>query len=211
MRTGVLGGTFDPVHNGHIAIAAAVRHRLQLDTVRFVPCRRPPHKDRPDLTLSADRLAMVALGTQDDETLVPCSAELARPAPSFTIDTLREMSRHEPAVQFVFIMGMDSFRELDTWKEYEALIRDYHLAVVGRPSHRPSPQTGDVPADIRERLVDGATGIAGDAGRIHFIEAAPVDVSATGVREQARRGDSLDGLVPAPVAAYIRKCALYRS
>ena len=94
-RVGLFGGTFDPIHRGHVAVAGEVRRQLGLDEVRILPCRQPPHKQRHDLTPGADRLAMVALATQDDPALVPCSLELERPGPSFTIDTLDQLVRHD--------------------------------------------------------------------------------------------------------------------
>ena len=211
MRIGLFGGTFDPIHAGHVAVAAEVCSRLGLDSVRFVPCRRPPHKARPQLTHGADRLAMIALGTQEMPRLVPSSAELRRPAPSYTIDTLRAMSAEEPDNRFFFIMGTDSFREIGTWKQYEELISQHHLVVVDRPTHGPQPREEELPEAVLGRLVDADTDTDAPEGRIHILEVVPRNVSATEVRSRAARGQELGALVPDPVAAYIRKCVLYRA
>ena len=154
MKIGLLGGTFDPIHSGHVAIAEEVRIRMGLGGVRLIPCHLPPHKERPDLTPGADRLAMIALGTQDSWHLIPSSLELARPAPSYTIDTLRYLSAAEPQTQFFFIMGMDSFHDIETWKDYDDLLREYHVVVVNRPGTRPLPPKEKLLPGARKRLVD---------------------------------------------------------
>ena len=210
MRVGVLGGTFDPLHLAHVAIAAGALAHLDLDEVRLVPCRRPPHKERTDLTPGADRLAMIALGTQDHPRLLPSSVELTRPAPSYTIDTLRVLNAEEPEHRFYFIMGMDSFREIGSWKEYETLLREHHLVVVGRPAQADPENTAELPIEARHRLVESATDRDTPDGRVHLLDVTPPAVSATVIRARARRGERLDDLVPVAVASYIHKCMLYR-
>lgn len=194
-RVGLFGGTFDPIHRGHIAVAEEVRHRLALDEVRILPCHEPPHKDRRDLTPGADRLAMVALATQDDPALIPCSLELDRPGPSYTIDTLTSLRAAEPDHEYFLILGADSFAELPTWREHERLSRDARIVVVNRP--------GALPPDL---ALGGAP-----ADRVHVVTVPPQDVSSSEVREHCRRGLDITPLVAAAVAVYIGKCALYRA
>jgi nicotinate-nucleotide adenylyltransferase len=207
MRIGVFGGTYDPVHAGHVAVAAAVHRGMGLDAVRVVPCHRPPHKARPDLTPGADRLAMIALATQDTPALVPSSYELTRPAPSYTIDTLRGMQAAEPAARLYFIMGMDSFNELALWKEHGSLLADFHLVVVNRPGSSP-PAAGSLPAGAR--VVAGADDRDTAAGRVHMLTVPPQAASSTEIRRRAGQGEDLGGMVPPPVASYIHRCAVYR-
>ncbi|MFQ5669665.1 MAG: nicotinate-nucleotide adenylyltransferase [Acidobacteriota bacterium] len=210
MRIGIFGGTFDPVHSGHLAIAETVRRRLDLDVIRLVPCHQPPHKVLPNLTPGADRLAMIALATQDHPALIPCSLELVRRACSYTIDTLEAMQAAAPGAQLFFLMGMDSFVEIETWKDHERLVANYHLVVVNRPG-TPSPGAGPgVPAAVRGRMVEGAAGTEAPGGRVHLLQVEPQEISSSAIRQRARRGQSISGMVSPPVESYIGRCALYR-
>jgi nicotinate-nucleotide adenylyltransferase len=209
MKLGVLGGTFDPCHVGHVEMALGVRRTLGLDAVHLVPCRLPPHKERPRLTPGADRLAMIALAVQDHPALVPDSRELMRPAPSFTIDTLTDLAACRPGAQIFFIMGMDSFLEIHLWKEHRALIEGFHLVVVNRPGS-PRPQENQVPEVARGRLVEAGRALDSPAGKVHMLEIPPQNVSSTAIRRRARTGAPLKGLVPTAVESYIDRCNLYR-
>ena len=208
MKLGVLGGTFDPFHVGHVEMALGVRRALDLDAVHLVPCRLPPHKERLRLTPGADRLAMIALAVQDHPALVPDSRELMRPAPSFTIDTLRDMAARRPEAQLFFIMGMDSFREIHLWKEHRALVQGFHLVVVNRPGS-PRPQESEIPEVARGRLVEAGQALDAVPGMVHMLEIPPQDVSSTTIRRLAREGAPLEGLVPTAVESYIHRCDLY--
>jgi len=194
-RVGLFGGTFDPIHLGHVVVAEEVRRQLDLHEVRILPCRQPPHKDGRGLTPGADRLAMVALATQEYPALVPCSLELERPGPSYTIDTLTQIRAAEPGHELFLILGADSFLELPTWREHERLSEAAHLVVVNRPG------TPDTPPP--------AAGARGD--RVRFVSVPPQAVSSREVREHCRRGLDPTPLVGIPVADYIGKCALYRA
>lgn len=208
MKLGVLGGTFDPVHAGHLEMARGVRHALNLDAIHLVPCRLPPHKERPRLTPGAHRLAMIALAVQDEPALIPDATELLRPAPSFTIDTLNYLAAQRPEARLFFIMGMDSFREIHLWKEHRALVEGFDLVVVNRPGS-PRPPASEIPQVARGRLVEA--GQAPDTGPplVHLLEIPPQDVSSTTIRHLARKGLSLEGLVPPTVESYIHRCNLY--
>lgn len=209
MRVGVFGGTFDPIHAGHVAIAAEVCARLQLESMRIVPCLLPPHKDRGDLTHGADRLAMIALATQDHPELVPSSFELTRSGPSYTIDTLDRMAPEAPGARLFFLMGMDSFAEIGTWKDHERLLATYHLVVVNRPGSE-VPPTDELPEAARGRTVDGAAEMDAPDGRVHLLTLEPYPVSSSEIRRRAGQGESLAGMVPAAVESYIHRCAIYR-
>jgi nicotinate-nucleotide adenylyltransferase len=209
MRVGVFGGTFDPIHVGHVAIAAEVCARLELASVRIVPCLRPPHKDRPDLTPGADRLAMIALATQDRPELVPSSFELTRQGPSYTIDTLDRMAPEAPGARLFFLMGMDSFTEIGTWKDHQRLLESYHMVVVNRPGS-PAPPPHELPAAARGREVVGEAEMDALDGRVHLLELEPFPASSSEIRRRARLGKGLGGMVPSAVESYIHRCAIYR-
>jgi nicotinate-nucleotide adenylyltransferase len=209
MRVGVFGGTFDPVHAGHVAMAAEVCARLELASMKIVPCLLPPHKGSRDLTHGADRLAMIALATQDRPELIPSSFELTRRGPSYTIDTLDRMAPEAPGSRLFFLMGMDSFAEIGTWKDHQRLLEAYHLVVVNRPGSE-APAAEELPAAARGRLVSGAAEIDAPDGRVHLLTLEPYPVSSSEIRHRARQGESLAGMVPAAVESYIHRCAIYR-
>ncbi|MFQ5766529.1 MAG: nicotinate-nucleotide adenylyltransferase [Acidobacteriota bacterium] len=208
-RMGVFGGTFDPVHLGHVALAREVRQIMDLETVQLLPCLIPPHKVREDLTPGADRLAMLALAAQDAPELIPSSLELLRPAPSYTIDSLRQIQASRPHVRLFFLMGMDSFLELRLWKEYDNLLQEFHLVVFGRPGCMELPADADLPEAARKRMVQGNRAADQRDGRIHMVQINPHDLSSTAIRLKARHGESLEGLVAPPVESYLRRCNLY--
>jgi nicotinate-nucleotide adenylyltransferase len=210
MKIGIFGGTFDPIHLGHTAVAREIRRQAGLDAVHILPCHRPPHKARADLTPGADRLAMIALASQDDPALVPSSFELVRPAPSYTIDTLRALRSRRPGDRFYFLLGMDSFLEIDTWKEADRLLDECHLIVVNRGRVTVPLEPEALPAAARGRVSRGTADVESDAGRVHVLDLETYAVSSSEIREQARQGADLGRLVAAPVASYIQRCALYR-
>ena len=208
MKLGILGGTFDPVHVGHVDLALATRRLMGLDEIHLVPCRQSPHKNRAPLAPGADRLAMIALAVMEHDGLVPDSCELDRPAPSFTIDTLRRLRTAQPAAHLYFIMGMDSFREIRQWKEHEALLTEFDLVVINRPGS-PRPSESEVPAAARGRLVEAAAATSPGTPLIHLLEMPPQDLSSTTIRRLACTGKSFQGLVPAAVESYIQRCRMY--
>jgi nicotinate-nucleotide adenylyltransferase len=201
---GVLGGTFDPVHLGHVAMAEAARDALNLDRVLLLPTAIPPHKVVPGLTSGAHRVAMLRLAVKGREGLEVCTLELETGGVCFTIDTLRRLREGPPACRPVFVLGTDSLLEIDTWREHEALLREFDLAVIERPG---SDLDGSAP---------GAAGAvpeidppAGEGGRVFRLPMRPLPISSTQVRGIAADGGSLDGLVAPAVSRYIRANRLY--
>ncbi len=212
-KIGVLGGTFDPVHRGHLALARFVRKRLELDEFLFIPAPRPPHKPRGALTPFADRLAMLRLALADAPEFAVSDLEAARSGPSYSVDTLLTLSRlYGAGARFYFVIGLDSFLELHTWKEHHRLPRLADLVVINRPDY---PEA-EAAATIR-RLGGYRREPAGDcwqaldhSGRIYLLAMAPVAISSTMVRQAASAGRNIDDLVVPAVAGYIREHALYR-
>jgi nicotinate-nucleotide adenylyltransferase len=193
-RRGLLGGTFDPVHLGHLRAAENAREALGLEDVRFVPARLPPH--RPEAASSAlDRFAMVALATATHPRFVVSDLELRRDGPSYTIDTVSTLRQEHPGDELVLIVGSDTFPEMESWRELGRLLELCHLAVVPRPGGE------ERPADWTRRHPEL---------RFSRVEADGLAVSATEVRRRAREGKSIRYLVPDGVADYIAKRGLYR-
>lgn len=154
-RIGIFGGTFDPPHLGHLILAEEIRERFDLREVYFMPSHRPPHKDRPDLTDATHRFAMTVAATAHNSAFVPSPIEVNRPGVSYSIDTLRSL-REElgDEAELLFVAGLDSFLEIDTWKDWEDLLDLCHFIVVSRPGHRFDEIHEQVPERLVERIVD---------------------------------------------------------
>ncbi|MEW5981974.1 MAG: nicotinate-nucleotide adenylyltransferase [Acidobacteriota bacterium] len=220
-RTGVLGGTFDPIHLGHLALADAARRALSLDEVLLLPSRLPPHRSQEPAASPFHRLAMAALAVAGRPGLVASDLELRRDGPSFTADTLRALhaAGHAPLDLF-FLTGTDAFAEIATWREYPDVLNLAHFVVCARPGTPPSVVPLQAP-EVAQRLVDrfdaaGGTALHGTRGsdgaasaRIYLLDAVTPAVSSTEIRAVARAGRPLAGLVPPDVEAYIRRHGLY--
>ena len=189
VRVGVLGGTFDPVHNGHLALAAAAREELALDEVLFVPAGLPWRKASREISSDEDRLAMLRLALADEPAYRISMLELERDGPSYTGDTLEALHAERPDDELLFLMGEDALTDLPNWVRPERIVDLAKLAVA--------------------RRADGGHGASGGE-RVVWLKMPLVPVSATDVRERVRRGESIDGMVPLPVAKYIRERGLYR-
>lgn len=188
MRRGVFGGSFDPVHQGHLKAAASAADRLSLDVVHFVPARQQPFKVGTHRASSVDRAAMLERALASDTRFVLDRREIEREGPSYTVDTLRSLQAEFPRDRLFFLVGADAARELPQWHEAERLPELAEIVVLTRPGTDP-PESALI-------------------GRVLVVPA--VEVSATAVRERVRRGESLLGLVPNEVAEYIGEYGLYR-
>jgi nicotinate-nucleotide adenylyltransferase len=210
-RLGVLGGTFDPVHLGHLAVARVATAALSLDGVRFVPSHVPPHRAGPHAS-ATDRLAMTALAIEGRPGWSVSDMEIRRAGPSYSFDTLTALAtaEHLAAWQICFLIGTDAFAEIATWWRYPGVLDLAHFVVVARPGFGLAALRARVPALADRMTTPGAMPRRPDTTtRIVLLEATTPDVSSTAIRARAARGESLEGLVSAPVAQYIRQHALY--
>jgi nicotinate-nucleotide adenylyltransferase len=215
-RVGILGGTFDPIHYGHLVIAEQVREALELDRVLFVPAGTPPHKPEAVLTAATDRAAMVELAIAGNPAFTISRIELERDGPSYTVDTVGELvdeaARRGVARDFFFILSSEALAGLHAWHEPVRLMSLCRLVVVPRPG-APLPDT----AWLESHLPAGAgmTGAGAGAGagadRVVCVQTVPLAHSASDVRNRAAAGRSIRYLVPPAVEAYIREHRLYRS
>jgi nicotinate-nucleotide adenylyltransferase len=214
-RTGILGGTFDPVHEGHLAAAEAACRALALDCAIFMPSHQPPHRPAEPRMSAFHRFAMVALAVASRPKFVASDLELRRPGPSFTSDTLRELQRSGfEAQRLFFITGTDAFAEIAAWHDYPALLDLAHFIVIARPGQSFTALYDRLPALApRMRLVGEDRDRLPDAGScaIFLVNAATPDVSSTEIRDRAARRLSLAGLVAPEVERHIRKYGLYGS
>ena len=194
-RIALYGGTFDPVHLGHLEVARRVSELFEIEKVVFIPAQLAPHKVGRPVTEPIHRYAMLALATQDDPQLVISTFELDAPNRRYTVDTVAEFQRMlGDGAELFFIMGADSWSEITTWRDWERLLKMTNHIVVTRPGYEvpPAPE--------------------GLAERIYFTDAVQQDISATSIRRLAseRRYDELEKLVPRSVAGYIKKYEIYR-
>jgi nicotinate-nucleotide adenylyltransferase len=199
VKVGVLGGTFDPVHRGHVMMAEEARRALGLVEVLMIPAGRPMSKTGQCVTSAADRLAMVKLAAAGRRWLKVNTMEIERPGPSYTVDTIAALQeRYGPAGEIYFILGWDSLEQLPTWHEPARLVSLCHMVAVPRPGH-PRPDMAAL-----EKALPGIS------GRVVFLERPRVDINASAIREMVCKGEPIDRLVPDEVAAYIREHGLYQ-
>lgn len=213
-RVGILGGTFDPVHNGHLAVAEAVRKALALSSILFVPAFLPPHKPTYAISPFAHRAAMLELAVADRSEFFVSRLEAERGGVSYSIDTLRTLHQTlGKEAQLFFIIGMDAFAEIHTWKANRHLLDYASFVVIGRPDHCRQSCGQTVAANFPGYTLAENHGCwQGEPGRgvIYPVAMAPVKVSSTEIREAVRQGSSIRALVPGAVADYIEAQGLYR-
>jgi nicotinate-nucleotide adenylyltransferase len=212
LRLGVLGGTFNPFHLGHLRSAEEIREQVELDRVLFVPAARPPHKDDPHLLPFAHRYNMVRLAIWDNPAFEATDLENHRPGKSYTIDTLLALGlSHGPDTDLFFLIGLDAFFSIHSWHQSAELFKAAHFVVFSRPEYDP-----ETLGDYLRRLDPG---FAGDdsagvfrhpGGRtVRFCPITQVDISGHDLRRRLAAGGSVDYLVPRPVRDYIMYHQLY--
>jgi nicotinate-nucleotide adenylyltransferase len=194
VRVALFGGSFDPPHMGHVALATAAADAFALDTVFVAPVGRQPLKPGVHSESFANRLAMVALACAPDSRLIPSDLDAPRPdgQPNFTVDTLRTIRLHAPEAELFAMIGADTYLGMSHWREPSQLFELAQWIVVTRPGFVLAPQA-----------------IAPE-GRVHWLETVHVDVSATEIRRRLHQGLDCTGLIPAPVLGYIDAHGLYR-
>jgi nicotinate-nucleotide adenylyltransferase len=187
-----MGGTFDPVHHGHLVAAEEVRHALGLDRVLFVPAGDPWQKGGTTVSPAADRLEMVRLATRDNAGFEVSRVDIDRGGPTYTIDTLRALAEQRPQTKLFFITGADAILEILTWKDPQDVLGLASFVAVTRPGH-------DL-AGLQQ---------LGIGERVRVIEIPALAISSTDIRRRVREGRPIHYLVPAPVEDYIRERGLY--
>lgn len=197
-RLGILGGTFDPIHVGHLAAAEDAAAHLSLDGVLFVPNRQPPHKEGRTVSPVADRVAMVELAVADNPRFHVSPIELQRPGPSYTLDTLRALRAElGPDTEFHFMVGCDAISQLHTWHEPDALLEEFGLVVMERP-------TGTA---VDWSQVE--TRFPGIRSQVKVVDVAELEISGNDIRRRVREGRPIRYYVLPAVARYIQEHGLY--
>ncbi len=202
---GIFGGTFDPIHYGHLRPVAEVARALALAEVRFIPAGTPPHRARP-FADAPHRLRMVELALQGQPTFRVDDCELQRGGPSYTVDTLSSLRAELGTTRLCLIIGMDAFLGLPTWHDWQRLFTQAHIAVM----HRPGSNMGRLPEWAAGRVCDDPARLREtEAGLVWLQAVTPQDISASAIRARRARGLSIAGLVPPAVADYIDDHQLY--
>ena len=195
-RLGVYGGTFDPVHRGHLAVARSVRKSFDLDCVLFIPARQSPLRT-PPLASPNDRLAMVCRAIEGEPGLEGSAIDVERPGPSYMVDTLMDLASQRPAAELFLILGADALDELPAWRQAGRILAAAQIIAVPRPGHS---------TEIARKVL--ALHPQADE-RIHLHRMPPVDISASRIRDLCARGQPVDAWVPRAVADYIAAHGLY--
>jgi nicotinate-nucleotide adenylyltransferase len=212
MRIGIFGGTFNPIHLGHLRSAEEVREQQRLQRVLFVPSATPPHKGERGLASATDRLAMVRAAVAGNPHFRVSSIELQRSGRSYSVDTLRALHRRMPESAFFFILGADAFRDIATWHEYRSLFELCNLVVTSRPPDDDARLAEVLPVAVRRefcyrrrlRALEHRTG-----NRIFFQRISHLDISSSAIRTRLRAGASVRYLIPPAVERYILRHGLY--
>jgi len=216
-RIGLFGGTFDPVHNGHLAVADRVQQAFQLDKIWFIPAPSPPHKkeghDTRQLSSFADRAVMLELALAGRKNVILSRIETELPAPSYTIQTLKEIRlRLGREATLFFIIGVDAFMEIATWKSYRQLPALASFVVISRPAYqldRVAEVVSQCYKNYRYEPARLAWEPEGEGEKIHLLAMEPVAISSTGIRQRVRAGLPIDEWVPPAVAKDILAHGLY--
>ena len=196
MRLGVFGGTFDPVHTGHLIVAEDAREVLSLDQVLFVPAGEPWFKSYRRITPAHHRLAMVRLAIDGNPYFSATDIEIARSGPSYTVDTLAQLRDERPDAELFVILGIDALREIDRWHQPRRLFQMAQVAGMARPG-----------ASLDPSVLNAA--IPGSSDRLRIVNGALIDISGTDIRRRIASGRSVRYRVPPSVEAYIRAEGLY--
>ena len=209
-RIGVLGGTFDPPHLGHLRAAEVVKDALRLDKVLFVPASTPPHKASPPVTEAEHRVSMLERALSGERFFEVSRLELDRGGRSYTIDTLEAFAAGSKDSRFFFVTGTDAFSEIRTWKSWKQLLDSHWFVVHERPGF-PIEDVQDVlPEGTDSRVLAESELEPGTEPRVLFLRRPMLQVSSTEIRRSVRENRSIRFLVPDAVAAYIRENRLYR-
>lgn len=209
---GVLGGSFDPVHRGHVAIAGHALRTFGLERVLLLPCADPPHKPDRALAPRYQRLEMLCLAVEDRRDLHVSTVEISQKGVRYTIDTMRSLRLGDPSSAPVFLCGSDAIADVVTWREHAELLAEFDFVALTRPNNCESAEDSVWPELVTKRLTPFSTELGtplGAGGRVFRLEIPPIAVSSSIVRARVAAGRPADDLVPARVARYIQRHRLY--
>mgnify|MGYP003536034181 FL=1 len=212
MRVAVFGGTFNPVHYGHLRLAEEVRDACRLDTVIFMPTFLTPHKQNEPQTPARVRLELVRRAISDNPGFTVSALEIEREGRSFTIDTVRELLK-EPGTEVSLILGSDSFNDITLWHEYEELLRLSSFIVAPRPGYPSKPPQEVLKVELAAKFCyDSVSGAYVNSGgnSITYLATTPIDISSSAIRERVRTGRTVRYLLPDSAIEFIQEKGLYK-
>ncbi|MFQ5737152.1 MAG: nicotinate-nucleotide adenylyltransferase [Thermodesulfobacteriota bacterium] len=213
MHIAVIGGTFNPIHFGHLRVAEEAREALGLDRVLFIPVNLPPHKDDPSLPDAVARLDMVRLAIEGNPGFESSDMEIRRGGRSFTIDTVKELRGGGNGPRVSLIIGNDSFNDITMWCEYEELLRLASFIIVPRPGYPVKKPAEVLPVELARKFwYDSASGsyMNSEGNSLTYLGVTLLDISSSDIRERLVRGGSVRYLMPQSVIGYVRENGLYR-
>lgn len=199
-RIGIMGGTFDPLHYGHLVAAEMARHEFALEKVIFIPTGNPPHKVGRRVTSSGDRYEMVKRAVQDNSFFEVSDLEIQRKGYSYTVDTLKDMHKLYPQHELYFITGADAFREIFTWREVQSVLSLSHFIGASRPGFDPHEFLEELKRNYPEFLP-----------HMHLFDVPALAISSTDIRSRVKEGKPIRYLLPESVRLYIEEADLYRA
>ncbi|HEX2966185.1 MAG TPA: nicotinate-nucleotide adenylyltransferase [Syntrophorhabdaceae bacterium] len=210
MAIGIFGGTFDPVHFGHLRIAEEIRETFSLERIYFVPARIPPHKKGRKIAAAAERFAMVKSATRDNKFFRVSDIEIRREGPSYTIDTLSYFEKRFK--ELYFLIGADAFAEIETWHLYPELFRHADFVVLTRPSGASKTIPEMLPQELKRDMnkMSETLCVHNSGRKIHLHRVTPIHISSTEIKELLKSGRSIRYLVPASVEKIITARGLYK-
>ncbi len=214
-RIGLLGGTFNPIHCGHLRVATEVLEKTRLSRILFIPSHIPPHKKLKDVASPEDRFAMVRLALAGCRRFIASAVEIEGKGKSYSIITLEKIRAAYPGAEVFFIVGVDAFLEIETWRSYRRLLSHSHFIVVSRPGHRLEEAKSVLAGRFLPAIypLRGRTPIKDDwleRYRIFLLPIHALKISSTDIRQRVKSGRSIRRLVPQAVEAYINKQKLYQ-
>jgi nicotinate-nucleotide adenylyltransferase len=214
-RIGLFGGTFNPVHSGHLKAAEIVQKRFLLDKILFIPSYIPPHKDTAEIATPSHRLKMVETALRGFSHFIPCSIEIDAEEKSYSIITINRIKKLYPKSWIFFILGIDAFLEVDTWKDYEQLLEQCFFVVISRPGYLLEEAKKTLEGKYREKMcmLAKSESVKDEmllSFRIFLLPIDALDIASTEIRGRIKRGDSIKGMVSERVEAYIRENRLYK-
>ncbi len=213
MRIAIMGGTFNPIHFGHLRIAEEVRETFGLDRVLFIPTYQPPHKDNGSLVSPQHRLEMVRLATKDNPFFEASDMEIKRGGRSYSVVTLRALHNKYTGTDFSFIVGTDSFNDITTWCEYAELFKLANFIIIPRPGYAVKKIGEILPVELARKFwYDAEQGVyVNDYSKfVAYMETTLFGISASRIRKMIKEGNSTRYILPKEVEDYITKNGLYR-
>ena len=209
-KIGIFGGTFDPIHTGHLRVAEEVRENLDLDRVIFVPAHIQPLKIAGKAAEADHRLEMAKLAVEANPRFEVDNCEILRGGASYTVETLEYYGNKKPDAGIFFIIGSDAWQSITLWRDYERLFELAMVVVMTRPGYRAATPGEVLPSGISGRFEkDGDTYSLGSEGGVRFVSVSRLDISGTSIRELLKAGKSVKYIVPTAVEEYLRKNKLY--